>query len=235
MPEVVCTLGRQRWLDEGAAVRRCGFVKRLPRSLWAGGLRVRVICHLGAVGNSRAYPVFRTIDAAEAYLRARQLVQLLEYVEDDVAVSVELRTVADARRMAAVLPGAARVWSSNRAAYVDLRSAAEDEIAAELPIHVLADIQAGAAEETVLGALGEGTASMQWGGRWPEDSDSESDPHPKYDGVQVAFHDDRAQGGEWVAHHTVFVHVTKWGDSARARSLAAHIGSSVLGDAQLGI
>ncbi|WP_245936632.1 hypothetical protein [Streptomyces cahuitamycinicus] len=32
--------------------------------------------------------------------------------------------------------------------------------------------------------------------------------------------------------HTVFVHVTKFGDLPRARKLAAHIGSEVLGEPQ---
>ncbi|MFE9882421.1 hypothetical protein [Streptomyces sp. NPDC005784] len=35
-------------------------------------------------------------------------------------------------------------------------------------------------------------------------------------------------------HHTVFVHVDKWGDCPRAEKLAAHLGSTVLGDDQLG-
>nr|WTB28978.1 hypothetical protein OG781_05110 [Streptomyces sp. NBC_00830] len=41
-------------------------------------------------------------------------------------------------------------------------------------------------------------------------------------------------GGRWTEHHTVFVHVDKWGDLPRAQKLAAHIGSEVLGEPQLG-
>ncbi|WP_327305199.1 hypothetical protein OG730_18050 [Streptomyces sp. NBC_01298] len=35
-------------------------------------------------------------------------------------------------------------------------------------------------------------------------------------------------------HHTVFVHVGKWGDLPRAGKLAARIGGEVLGEEQLG-
>lgn len=48
------------------------------------------------------------------------------------------------------------------------------------------------------------------------------------------FHGDQAQWGGRTEHHTVFVHVSKFGDERRARKLAAAIGSEVLGEAQLG-
>lgn len=58
------------------------------------------------MGNSTAYPVFRTTDPAEAHARAERLRALLETCEDEVALYAELLTAADVRRMAEVLPGA---------------------------------------------------------------------------------------------------------------------------------
>ncbi|MGW5068864.1 hypothetical protein ACWEQJ_22570 [Streptomyces cyaneofuscatus] len=56
------------------------------------------------MGNSVAYPVLRTTDAAEAYAQAVRLCGLLEERDDEVVLHAELFTVEDVRRMAAVLP-----------------------------------------------------------------------------------------------------------------------------------
>ncbi|MFD5476827.1 hypothetical protein [Streptomyces hawaiiensis] len=57
---------------------------------------------------------------------------------------------------------------------------------------------------------------------------------PPYDGVHILFPGDRAQQGRWAEEHTLFAHVTRFGDQPRARKLAVHIGSEVLGAPQLG-
>ncbi|WP_454314978.1 hypothetical protein [Streptomyces phaeoluteigriseus] len=57
------------------------------------------------MGNSQAYPVFRTSDAVEAWAQASRLDALLEERDDEVTLMADLLTVEDARRMAAVLPG----------------------------------------------------------------------------------------------------------------------------------
>ncbi|WP_260695875.1 hypothetical protein [Streptomyces sp. IB201691-2A2] len=58
------------------------------------------------MGNSRAYPVFRTADASAAYTQAKRLCALLAECDDEVGLFAELRTVADVQQMAAVLPEA---------------------------------------------------------------------------------------------------------------------------------
>ncbi|MFF9017261.1 hypothetical protein ACF09C_30390 [Streptomyces sp. NPDC014870] len=85
-----------------------------------------------------------------------------------------------------------------------------------------------------MAVLGEGMAAIAWHGVWPDERESEQYPSAKYDGVQVVFHGGDAQWGDWTAHHTVFVHVDKFGDLARAQKLAACIGGQVLGEAQVG-
>ncbi|WP_406838656.1 hypothetical protein ACICHK_25150 [Streptomyces sp. AHU1] len=58
------------------------------------------------MGDSRAYPVFRTSDAVEAWTQALRLKALLEECDDEVILMAEVLTVEDTRRMAAVLPDA---------------------------------------------------------------------------------------------------------------------------------
>ncbi|MFD7705063.1 hypothetical protein [Streptomyces caelestis] len=148
------------------------------------------------------------------------------------------------RQIAAIAPGRpfdhadARIDpATGERLLFDLDVTALDDAALEehLPLTFSQDVGRERVEERVLDALGEGMASIEWHGCWPDDPDADSDGCPKYDGDQVVFHGDEAQhGGRWTEEHTVFVQVTEFGDLPRARRLAAHIGGEVLGEAQLG-
>ncbi|MFI9583481.1 hypothetical protein ACIHCQ_16885 [Streptomyces sp. NPDC052236] len=194
------------------------------------------------MGNSRAYPVFQTTDASAAYTQAKRLCALLTECDDEVRVFAELRTIADVQQMAAVLPeatfdcadrctGKARedVWFG-----LDVTTADDASLEPHLPLHVMVDVPRGSVEERFVAALGQGVAAIDWYGLWPDEPEAEQCGVAAYDGVQVVFHGDQAQLGRWIEHHTVFVHVTNWGDLPRAQKLAAHIGSEVLGEKQLG-
>ncbi|MEV6245914.1 hypothetical protein AB0M38_06870 [Streptomyces sp. NPDC051742] len=195
------------------------------------------------MGNSRAHAVFATTDAEEAYARARRLVGLLEHVDAEVYVDAEVRTVEEARRVAQLLPGAAVDWAEDRRDPVtgeylycalDPGTAADDEIRAELPLYLSADVPAATVGPEIVRAVGEGTTEIGWHGRWPDDPETDSHSSAQYDGVQLVLHGDRAQIDAWTPHHTVFVHVSKWGDRTRAEKLAAEIGGEVIGDVQIG-
>lgn len=195
------------------------------------------------MGNSKAYPVLRTTDAAEAYRQARRLCALLKNVEDKVWLFAEPATVREVRAIAAIAPGLPFDYSGTRTdpatgdyLRFDLDVTALDDaaLAEHLPLTFSEDVERERVEAGILAALGDGMASVEWHGRWPDDSDADVDWPSKYDGIQVLFHGDEAQWGEWTEEHTVFVHVTKWGDLPLAQDLAAHIGSEVLGEAQLG-
>lgn len=195
------------------------------------------------MGNSRAYPVLRTTDASEAYRQAKRLCGLLEHVDDEVRLFAEMRTPRDARRMAETVPGAPFEYVDTRtdpetgavpSFDLDVSRLDDAELQAHLPLEFLEHVGRGDVEERFLAALGEGMASIDWPGRWPDDPETDSHGHWNYDGVQIVFHGDGAQYGDWTEDHTVFVHVTKSGDPERAQKLAAHIGSEVLGEAQLG-
>ncbi|MFC5674389.1 hypothetical protein [Streptomyces incanus] len=195
------------------------------------------------MGNSKAYPVFRTGDAAEAYRQAKRLCALLEHVDDRIRLFAEMRTPREVLHMAELVPGVPFDYEETRKDPttghfllfdLDVTTLDDAELRTHLPLSFREDVERGDAEERFLDALGEGTAVIEWNGRWPDDPEADSYGHWNYDGVQVVFHGDDAQYGTWAEEHTVFVHVTKYGDLARARKLAAHIGGDVLGEVQLG-
>ncbi|MEV4972111.1 hypothetical protein [Streptomyces scopuliridis] len=194
------------------------------------------------MGNSRAYPVFRTTDASAAYTQAMRLCALLVECDDEVGLFAELRTVADVRQMAAVLPEAnfdsvgMRTGSVGEDVWFGLDVATADDASweAHLPLGVTEHVPRGSVEERFVAALGEGVAAIDWHGLWPDEPEANRYGDAMYDGVQVVFHGERAQLSRWTEHHTVFVHVTNRGDLPRAQKLAAHIGSEVLGEKQLG-
>ncbi|MEU9165279.1 hypothetical protein AB0D29_34005 [Streptomyces sp. NPDC048424] len=58
---------------------------------------------------------------------------------------------------------------------------------------------------------------------------------PKYDGVQLVLNGDHCDWSRQVGGvHTLYVHVTKFGDPGRAERLAAAVGGSVLGEPEQG-
>ncbi|MER5207866.1 hypothetical protein [Streptomyces sp. NPDC002825] len=195
------------------------------------------------MGHSRAYAVFTTTDADEAHARARRLVALLERVQDEVYVDVEVRTVEEARRVAGLLPGADvdrveverdPVTGQYVCCALDLDTAGDEEIRAELPLFLSAEVPAPAVGAELVRAVGDGTADIWWRGRWPDDPETDRPGFDKYDGVQLVLHGDQAQIDARTPHHTVFVHVDKWGDLPRARKLAALVDGEVVGDVQIG-
>lgn len=186
------------------------------------------------MGESVAYPVHRTTDPAEAYARARRLCGLLARRYEQVWVGAELRTVADLRRMAALLPDVTYDYADVRTDPetdghlffdADVRTASDARLAAELPLDfVHKELPAGVGEEDFLRALGDGPASVRWEGCWPDEPELGSYASPAHDGVQLVLNSDDCEWSRWVAGvHTVFVHVGKFGDPGRAGRLAAAI------------
>ncbi|MEU7074259.1 hypothetical protein AB0B30_30245 [Streptomyces narbonensis] len=196
------------------------------------------------MGNSRAYSVFRTTDAATAFARADQLRTQLAECEAEAGLYAELRTVEDVRRMAAVLPEAQfeyleiRTGPTGEYVWLDLDVTTADATALEenLPLDVTADVPTGTVEERFVAALGRSMADICWRGLWPQRPEVDQYASANYDGVQVVFHGDRAQlSTSWTEHHTVFVHGARnLGALTRAQELAASIGGDVLGEPQLG-
>lgn len=194
------------------------------------------------MGIAAAYPVFRTTDPAMAFAQAERLAALLAVCDEEVDLFAEFRTVPDLRRVAAVLPEADfdhrghRTGPAGEKLRFDLDIAASDDAALEphLPMSVMTEVPRGSVERDFVAALGSGQAAVNWSGQWPEDPETDCCGSWGYDGVQVVFHGEEAQWGEWTGHHTVFVSVYKSGDLPRAEKLAAHIGSEVLGARQQG-
>ncbi|WP_328891940.1 hypothetical protein [Streptomyces sp. NBC_00316] len=194
------------------------------------------------MGNSRAYPIFQTTDASAAYAQAKRLCALLAECDDEVGLFAELRTVTDVRQMAAVVPEAIFNYADMRTGpagediWFDLDVTTTDDASLQphLPLDIMEDVPTASVEERFVAALGQGMTAIDWHGLWPDEPEADRYGVAKYDGVQIVFHGDHAQWDRWTEHHTVFVHVDKWGDLPRAQKLAAHIGSEVLGEPQLG-
>ncbi|MEV4231110.1 hypothetical protein AB0J81_29285 [Streptomyces bobili] len=195
------------------------------------------------MGNSQAYPVFRTADAAEALAQALRLSALLAGRDDEVTLMADLLTVEDARRMAAALPGARLHHAEGRKDPVtgdfldfdlDVATAEHAALEPELPLSVLHYVPQGTVEERFTRAVGRDMASIGLGGRWPDDPETDSHGSATYDGVEVMFNYADMNWSQPADHHTVFVHVDKSGDLPCAERLAAYLGSTVLGEAQSG-
>ncbi|MEU5150929.1 hypothetical protein AB0G42_27605 [Streptomyces yangpuensis] len=197
------------------------------------------------MGTSVAYPVLRTTDPAEAYAKARHLCGLLATRYAQVYVGAELRTVADVRRMAALLPDAIFDHAEIRTDPVtgepvhfdlDVRTATDAELAGEVPLWFSQEeLPDGVRDEDFVRAMGAGPASVRWEGCWPDEPELGSFPSPAYDGVQLVLNSEACEWCEQVAGiHRVYVHVTKHGDRGRAERLAAAIGGAVLGEPEQG-
>ncbi|MGA5220541.1 hypothetical protein ACPCAE_31335 [Streptomyces cinereoruber] len=171
-----------------------------------------------------------------AYARARCLCELLEERDEEVGLFAELRTVVELQAVARydyvnrrTGPDGEDVWFD-----LDVTTADDDTLKPHLPLDLMEDVPGGSVEDRFVGVLGRGTAAVDWHALWPDDPESDRPPSAKYDGVQVVFHGEEAQWDRWSEHHTVFVHVSKFGDLSRARKLAAHIGGEALGEPQIG-
>ncbi|MFF4102864.1 hypothetical protein [Streptomyces sp. NPDC001903] len=195
------------------------------------------------MGNSTAYPVFRTTDATLAYTQAKHLSTLMAECEGTVGLYSELRTVEDARRMVVVLPGANFDYLDMRTGPagedlwfdLDVTTAGDAALEAHLPLDVTADVPMGTVEERFVAALGQGTAAICWRGLWPDRPEADQRASANFDGVQIVFHGAEAQLNGWTEHHTVFVHGGSGrGALTRAEELAALIDGGRLGVPQLG-
>ncbi|MFJ7780477.1 hypothetical protein [Streptomyces yangpuensis] len=197
------------------------------------------------MGNSVAYPVLRTTDPAEAYEKARHLCALLATRYARVYVGAELRTVADVRRTAGLLPDAVYDHAEIRRDPVtgecvyfglEVRTATDAELAAEVPLRFsLEELPDGVRDQDFVRAVGAGPASVRWEGCWPDEPELGSFPSPAYDGVQLVLNSEACDWCEQVPGvHTLYVHVTKHGDPGRAERLAAAIGGAVLGEPEQG-
>ncbi|GAA2644387.1 MULTISPECIES: hypothetical protein [Streptomyces] len=185
------------------------------------------------MGSSRAYPVFRTDDLADAYRRARLLSGLMKPLDAEMWLCAQALTVPEARGLAALLPTGLfepsydwdrDVWFTGAELPRDDR-----ELAAELPLTVDTYAAPGPVEPAFLRALGAGSATMLWYGVWPSAPGIPSAVRDSANQrVELGINEEHPDG-----RHTLYVHFT-YADETGAARLAAAIGGSVLGPAQVG-
>ncbi|MER6022158.1 hypothetical protein [Streptomyces anulatus] len=100
-----------------------------------------------------------------------------------------------------------------------------------LPFRVDAEATVGdELEDLFVQALGRGPASIYWDGSWPDVPELDLKAYAKYEAVQVVFNSLDIDGELPAGEHTVFVHLSKFGDLPRAEWLARQVGAEVLGE-----
>ncbi|MER7722131.1 hypothetical protein ABTX99_35355 [Streptomyces flaveolus] len=186
------------------------------------------------MGNTRAYPVYRTIDVASAVSVASDLVRCGEVDEGEtVYLDAELRGIEDVLKARGLFPEA---WFSHRRSDfrgVDLPDDAE-VLAGLLPMELAAeevlegDVLSKAVEVLPTAVWGQ----LAWmGPHWPAVPELDLGPEYSRTGVQACFTMDANHGP--ATGYTVYVHVYP-GDDDRARHLARLIGKDVIGPPEHG-
>ncbi|MFJ8588895.1 hypothetical protein ACIRD2_30160 [Streptomyces sp. NPDC093595] len=190
------------------------------------------------MGDSRAYPLFRSASAAESLALARRLCSLMERRDSVVELSAELRTAEDVRRVVGVLPRAvynaqgvpfdSYQWTHEYRA--DTLPRDPQALVTLLPFRVDAEAPVDdELEDLFVQALGGGPASIYWDGSWPDVPELDLEAYAKYEAVQVVFNSLDIHWELPADEHTVFVHLSKFGDLPRAEWLARQVGVQVLG------
>ncbi|MFF4733857.1 hypothetical protein ACFY3M_53620 [Streptomyces mirabilis] len=189
------------------------------------------------MGNSMAYPVFRSSSATDVYALAQRLRALMSWSRPTVRLAAELQTAEDVWRMLNVLPNAPyeaegasfdpERWSHEYRA--DALPTTSGDLEALLPIFADADVPADGVEQSFVRALGTGPATIDWHGVWQDAPELGLLANSTYEGVQAVFNTDDVDWERPAGDHTVFVHMTKFGNFPRAQWLAGQVGASVLG------
>ncbi|MFG2368275.1 hypothetical protein ACGFY3_42790 [Streptomyces mirabilis] len=194
------------------------------------------------MGNSMAHPVFRSSSATDMYALAQRLRALMSWSRPTVRLAAELQTAEDVWRMVDVLPNAPyeaegvpvdpERWGHEYRA--DTLPTTNGELEALLPILVDADVPADGVEQSFVRAPGTGPATIDWRGVWPDAPELGLLADSKYEGVQAVFNTNDVDRERPAGDHTVFVHMTKFGNLPRAQWLAGQVGASVLGSPMVG-
>ncbi|WCN05151.1 hypothetical protein [Streptomyces sp. M92] len=191
------------------------------------------------MGDSRAYPLFRSVSAADTLVLAQRLWSLMERRAAVAELTAELQTVEDVWRMVGVLPRAqytaqgvpfdSRQWTHEYRA--DTLPRGSRELLALLPLRVDEEVAVGEGlEDVFVQALGRGPASIYWDGNWPDGPELGLEAYATYEAVEVAFNSLDIDLVIPADEHTVFVHLSKLGNLPRAEWLARQLGVEVLGE-----
>jgi hypothetical protein len=191
------------------------------------------------MGDSRAYPLFRSASAADTLALARRLCSLMERRDAVVELTAELQTAEDVWRMVGVLP---KAWYNAQGVQFDSYQWTHEyradtlpkdshELVTLLPFRVDDEVAVGdGLEDLFVQALGRGPASIYWDGSWSDGPELGLEAYATYEAVQVVFSSLDIDLELPADDHTVFVHLSKLGNLPRAEWLARQVGVEVLGE-----
>lgn len=174
------------------------------------------------MGNTRAWPVLRTTDLAEALSLADRLLSVASWYEPSSCyLDAWAHTESELRRLTDAFPGA-EVTSYGAGG-------------TGLPVNVSLGLQTIAQARDVLGTCVDITRCyVLWHNlKWPAVPELELEEEYKYAELEIACNSHDIHCEEWAPEHTVFVHARP-GHDARADWLAAQVGVQVVGPAEFG-
>jgi hypothetical protein len=174
------------------------------------------------MGHTRAWPVLRTTDLAEALSLAQRLLSVASWYEPSGCyLDAWARNDDDLRRLTDAFPG------------VEVTSYGTD--GADLPASVCLGAGTFAQVREALGTWADITRCyVLWHNlKWPSVPDLGLAEEYKYAELQIACNSHDIHCEEWAAEHTVFVH-TRPGDDERVAWLAAQVDVRVDGPPEFG-
>ncbi|MFF6787523.1 hypothetical protein ACFY9C_00425 [Streptomyces filamentosus] len=204
-----------------------------------------------------AYPVFRTPDPALALGVARRLVEFGRCRQSHVSVYLDLRSVAEVRRVARDLP---QGWFRGQEGYDEFDGVPLEDRpalvfgvrAADLPTEPAAyegrlpvecellALPVGSIEDAFTAAVGPSTGEINWAALcWPDAPEPGLHGESKHAEVTLLFNTSTRDLDEPADDHTVLVHVRRTGVDGRqsrepyAHWLAEQAGLTVIGPGQL--
>ncbi|MFJ6566372.1 hypothetical protein ACIQNU_03050 [Streptomyces sp. NPDC091292] len=174
------------------------------------------------MGNTRAWPVLRTTDLAEALTLAEKLLSVaLWYRADGCYLDAWARDEDELRRLTEAHPGARVGWDGQ----------ADGEFPVAVSLSVPDFAQAGGALRTWADIT---RCYVLWHDlKWPAVPELGLDVEYKYAELQIASNSHDIYCNEWTAEHTVFIHARP-GHDERAAWLAARAGARVVGPPEFG-
>ncbi len=174
------------------------------------------------MGNTRAWPVLRTTDLAEALSLAEKLLSVASWYDPTGCyLQAWADTEDDLRRLTEALPESEVSW--------------HEKDGVRLPTCLSLDVGSFAQARRAVESWADiGRFFVNWHHmKWPPVPELGLDEEYKYAELEIACHSHDIHCERWTPEHTVFVHARP-GDEARPAWLAAQAGSRVVGPAEFG-
>ncbi|MDX3226216.1 hypothetical protein [Streptomyces sp. ME19-01-6] len=185
------------------------------------------------MGNSQAYPVFRTTDLAAAVETARRLLAIGDPTGVKVSLEVTVSEASELEMLSAAMPTATAFGCGQSPA---IQASTSSVIASPFPIFLEWTSQPlGRLEDCFVAVAGKCPATVVWSRvGWPEVPALHLPAEEEYAHVSVSINSRQLHWDEPAPDHTVHIHDRK-GGSLRAQWLADQVGLYLIGPPYLAV